>query len=143
MPVSLRAVSRANVRELCELCLAAGQDRLVAPAAFTVAEGHYEPNAVLRAIYVGDQPVGVLLVETEGELPYLVRFMIDASHQRQGIGREAVEQLTDELRRDGWRALEVSFVTVADGAEGFWRSCGFRDTGRRDYAGERIFVLAF
>jgi hypothetical protein len=32
--------------------------------------------------------------------------------------------------------------SVADGAEGFWRSCGFQDTGRRNYEGERIFVLA-
>ena len=86
--MSLRSVSRGDVRALCELRLADHQDRLVAPAAYTVAEGHYEPGALLRAIYAEDEPVGVLLVETEAELPHLVRFMVDASHQgRASAGR--------------------------------------------------------
>lgn len=60
--------------------------------------------------------MGVLLVETEGELPHLVGFMVDASHQRQGVGRQAAELLAE-------------------------RRCGFQDTGRRDWEGEPIFVL--
>jgi diamine N-acetyltransferase len=139
--VSLRAVSRENVRAVCELRLAEGQDHLVAPAAFTIAEGHYEPGAVLRAIYAGDEPAGVLLVEVETGSPYLVRFMVDAAHQGHGVGRRAVELLAEELRADGWAELETSFVAVDDGAEGFWRRCGFADTGRRRH-GEPVFVRA-
>jgi diamine N-acetyltransferase len=139
--VSLRAVTRENVRAVCELCLAGGQERLVAPAAFTIAEGHYEPGAVLRAIYAGDEPAGVLLVEVETGSPYLVRFMVDAAHQGHGVGRRAVELLAEELRADGWAELETSFVAVDDGAEGFWRRCGFADTGRRRH-GEPVFVRA-
>jgi diamine N-acetyltransferase len=52
--VSLRPVTRENVRAVCELELADHQARLVAPAAFTVAEGHYEPGALLRAVYAAD-----------------------------------------------------------------------------------------
>jgi len=139
--VSLRAVTRENVRAVCELRLAGGQERLVAPAAFTIAEGHYEPGAVLRAIYTGDQPAGVLLVEVETGTPYLVRFMVDAAHQGRGVGRPAVELLTGELRADGWTQLETSFVPVPDGAEGFWRRCGFADSGRTRH-GEPVFVRA-
>lgn len=62
--VSLRPVTRENVRAVCELELADHQARLVAPASFTVAEGHYEPGALLRAVYAGDEPAGVLLVES-------------------------------------------------------------------------------
>ena len=141
MTVSLRAVSRENVRAVCELRLAAGQDHLVASAAFTVAEGHYEPGAVLRAIYAGEQPAGVLLVEVESGTPYLVRFMVDAAHQRRGVGRRAVELLADELRADGWTQPETSFVPVQEGAEGFWRRCGFADTGRTRH-GEPVFMRA-
>lgn len=130
MNVSLRAVSRENVRAVCQLRLDEGQDALVAPAANTVAEGHYEPGAWLRAIYLDEDPVGVLLVELETGTPYLVRFMIDAGRQRRGIGSRAVEALVEELRAEGWALLETSFVSVPDGAEGFWRRCGFEDTGR-------------
>ena len=140
MPVvSLRPLSRANVRAVCELRLADDQRHLVGPAAYTVAEGHYEPGALLRAVYLGEQPVGVLLVEVESGTPYLVRFMVDAAHQRRGVGRQAVELLLDELSAGGWDSLETSFVPVDAGAEGFWRRCGFEDTGRMRH-GEPVFV---
>jgi diamine N-acetyltransferase len=129
--VSLRPVSRQNVRAVCELRTTEDQHQLVAPAAFTVAEGHYEPGAVLRAIYLGEVPVGVLLVEVEGGIPRLVRFLIDREHQRQGAGRLAVELLVEELRGAGaWDRLEVAFVPVPGSAEAFWRRCGFEPTGR-------------
>ena len=137
--ITLRPVSRENVRAVCELELAPGQEPLVAPAAFTVAEGHYEPGAVLRAVYRGETPVGVLLVEVETGTPYLVRFMIGAAHQRAGTGRRAVALLEAELAAAGWTRLEVSFSPVEGGAEGFWRRCGFADTGRRLH-GEPVFA---
>jgi diamine N-acetyltransferase len=137
--VSLRPVTRENVRAVCELQLGPGQEHLVGPASFTVAEGHYEPGALLRAIYRGDEPVGVLLVEVETGTPYLVRFMIDAGHQGAGIGRQAVALLEDELRAAGWSVLETSFQPVDGGAEGFWRRCGFEDTSRRLH-GEPVFA---
>src|SRR5215207_1800862 len=128
--VSLRPVTRANVRTICDLELADSQRRLVAPSAYTVAEGNYEPGAVLRAIYRGDRPVGVLLVKLETGTPYLVRFMVDAQHQRAGVGRRAVELLVDELRAAGWSVLETSHARGADGPGAFWRHCGFEPTGR-------------
>jgi hypothetical protein len=67
--------------------------------------------------------------------------MVDAARQRQGIGRRAVELLADELRAAGWAELETSFVPVDGGAEGFWRRCGFSDTGRI-HDGEPLFSLA-
>lgn len=139
MDVTLRPVTRENVRAVCDLELAPGQERLVAPAAYTVAEGHYEPDALLRAIYRGDEPVGVLLVEVETGTPYLVRFMIDVGHQGAGTGRQAVALLEEELRAAGWSVLETSFQPVDGGAEGFWRRCGFEDTGRRVH-GEPLFA---
>lgn len=139
MTVCLRPVCRTNVRAVCELRLFEHQRDLVAPAAYTVAESHYEPDALLRAIYLDEQPVGVLSVEVESGTPYLVRFMVDADHRRQGIGREAVELLTEELRAAGWSSLETSFVPVDDGAEGFWRRCGFGETGETRHD-EPVFV---
>lgn len=139
MKVSLRALSRANVRAVCGLRLADDQGHLVAPAAYTVAEGHYEPGAVLRAIYLDDEPVGVLLVEVESGTPYLVRFMVDAAHQRRGVGRQAVELLVSELQAVGWGSMETSFVPMDESAEGFWRRRGFKDTGRTRH-GEPVFV---
>jgi diamine N-acetyltransferase len=73
-------------------------------------------------------------------VPYLVRFIITEQRQRRGIGRPAVELLAQDLRRAGSTELEVSFVPVEGGVEGFWRRCGFTDTGRQNSFGERIFT---
>lgn len=129
MSVSLRPVTGENVRAVCDLEVAEDQRMLVAPAATTVAECAYEPAAVLRAIYLGEEPVGVLAYLVEDGTPFLVRFMVDAAHQRRGIGRQAVGLLAGELRGEGRTVLETSFVAAANGAGGFWRRCGFEDTG--------------
>jgi diamine N-acetyltransferase len=134
--VSLRPITRDNVRAVCELELAPGQEDLVAPAAFTIAECHYEPSATLEAIYVDDTPAGILSVILDPEdhdVPYLVRFMVDGPHQRQGIGRRALDLLYEELRGQGITELEVSWNPREGGAGDFWRGQGFAETGAVTY----------
>ena len=127
-----------NVRAVCELKLASGQDTYVAPAAYTVAEAAYEPDGWLRAIYLGDQPVGVLYAEGDK----LVRLMVDSDHQRRGIGRAAIPLVADELRRArGLSQLYTSYVDGPADPRGFYLSLGFEDTGRRDDDGERVLAL--
>src|SRR4051812_30925867 len=120
MTVSLREVTADNVRAVCELEVREDQRRLVAPAAFTVAEAAYYEGAFLRAIYLDETPVGVLWADFETGTPYIVRLMVDAPHQRTGIGRKAVELVAAGLVRDGFRSVEASFVPAEGGAEGFW-----------------------
>jgi hypothetical protein len=45
------------------------------------------------------------------------------------------------VRAAGWNALETSFLPVEGGAGGFWRRCGFEDTGRTLH-GEPVFRRA-
>jgi diamine N-acetyltransferase len=136
--VTLIEVTRDNVRDVCQLALGPGQDRMVAPPAYTVAEAnYYGPAALLRAIALDGDVVGVLWVQTDEEVPYLVRFMVDHGHQRRGIGRQAVGLLLDELRAAGHRELELSYVPIRRGAERFWLGCGFAPTGR-EHGGEKV-----
>jgi diamine N-acetyltransferase len=144
--VALIEVTRENVRDVCTLGLGARQDKMVAPAAYTVAEAHYyaEAGSLLRAIALDDRVVGVLWLLTEDpdhDVPYLVRFMVDHDHQGQGVGRRAVQLLLDELRAAGHEALELSYVPIDGGAEGFWLSCGFTPTGR-EHGGEKVVRIA-
>ena len=60
MSLALVEVTRENVETVCRLRVAEHQERLVAPAAVTVAEAKcYGPAAYLRAITFEHQPVGV------------------------------------------------------------------------------------
>ena len=102
MAVALIPVTAENVESVCDLAVHEGQRLFVAPAARTVAEAKcHEPGAFLRAIAVDRRPVGVLWVQTDEPVPYLVRFMIDAAWQGRAIGRRAVALLIDELRAAG------------------------------------------
>src|SRR5262249_30212671 len=95
--VALPPVTRANVRAVCDLRLAPGQEDLVAPAAYTVAEGMFEPDALLRVVYAGDEVAGIAAVELATGTPYLVRFMIGEEFQSRGIGGAAIALLIEEL----------------------------------------------
>ena len=131
MAVALVPVTAENVDSVCELAVHERQRRFVAPAANTVAEAKcHEPGAFLRAIALDGSPIGVLWVQTDEPVPYLVRFMVDAAWQGRGIGRRAMALLLDELRIAGVKELELSYVPGEGGAERFWLSCGFQPTGR-------------
>ena len=129
--MGLIEVTRDNVEAVCHLRVGERQERLVAPAAQTVAEAKcYGPGAFLRAITFEDQPVGVVWVQTDEPVPYLVRFMVDVEWQGRGIGRRGVALVLDELRAMGLEEVELSYVPAEDGAERFWLACGFHSTGR-------------
>jgi len=138
MAIALIPVTRENVDSVCELAVHEHQRRFVAAAAKTVAEAKcHEPGAFLRAIAVDGSPVGVVWVQTDEPVPYVVRFMVDAAWQGRGVGRRAVGLLLDELRAAGHTELELSYVPGEDGAERFWLSCGFESTGRT-HGGELV-----
>jgi diamine N-acetyltransferase len=130
--VSLREIEEGNVRAVCELEVAPGQEKYVAPSAFTIAEGAYEPNAWVRAIYAGDELAGVLGLVADTETPeyWLARLMIAGQHQQRGVGRAALELLAEHVRTlPGARELLTSCVPGHDGPLGFYLALGFVPTG--------------
>jgi diamine N-acetyltransferase len=127
--VELRPITAENVSAVCRLEVRPEQDKLVAPAAVTIAEGAYEPACETLAIYAGEDPVGVVMLEEEDGRHYIVRFMVAASRQGEGIGRRAVEAVVALVRDRGIDELSTSYVPAEDGAAGFWRAMGFEETG--------------
>lgn len=140
--VTLREITIDTVRAVCELELAPGQEAYVAPAAFTAAEGAYDPEAWTPAVHLGETVVGVLLVLfTEPARPRLVRFMVGAPWQRRGIGRRALALAAEHARERGARELRVSHRRGPGEPGGFYRACGFAETGEED-RGEPLLRLA-
>src|SRR5215470_12044086 len=104
----LEPVTRENVRAACLLRLRPGQEDLVAPVAFSLAEAYVSPEiAWPRLIYDGDQLVGFVMVAFDPKNPsellhaYLWRLNVDADHQGGGYGRFAVEEVCAEALRRG------------------------------------------
>ena len=98
--VTLREVTAETVRAICRLSVREDQRGFVASNAVSIAQAHFSDHAWFRAIYSGDTPVGFAMIEDRPEKTeyFLWRFMIDAEHQGQGVGRMAVELLIDHVK---------------------------------------------
>ena len=82
--VSLREVTKENLREILLLRVAPEQERFVASNAVSIAQAHFHPDvAWFRAIFADETPVGFLMLHDEpGTATYFLwRFMIDERHQ--------------------------------------------------------------
>src|SRR5215469_1793316 len=132
----LEPVTQENVRAACMLKLRAGQEDLVAPVAWSLAEAYTMPDVAWpRLVYDGDLLVGFVMAAfaTDHENPlyhsYLWRLNIGAEHQGKGCGRFAVQALCQEAMRRGHHRLTVSYHAGKHGPEEFYRRLGFHPTG--------------
>jgi diamine N-acetyltransferase len=140
--VTLREVTRENLRDVLLLQVAVEQERFVASNAISIAQAHFYPDVSwLRAIYADEIPVGFLMLEDEPGNPevYLWRFMIDQRYQKRGYGRRAIELVLEHVRaRPGTSALTLSHIPGDGSPAPFYARLGFVHTGEEDPEGELL-----
>jgi diamine N-acetyltransferase len=134
--VTLREVTKENLREVLRLKVGAAQERFVAPNAVSIAQAYFDRDiAWFRAIYADETPVGFLMIEdhpAKGEY-HLWRFMVDERHQGRGFGARAIGLLADHVRaRPKARHLTTSCVPGEGSPGPFYERQGFSYTGEQD-----------
>lgn len=150
--VVLRELTGVNRDEVLALRLAPGQDQFVSSVAESLREAEEFPaaNPWYRAVYVGDEPVGFVMVSWDcvPEPPdtigpwFLWKLIIDERHQGRGYGRAVVRMVADLVRDAGAEELLTSYVPEGDGSPGpFYARLGFVPTGEVDDDGEIICRL--
>ena len=147
----IEPITRENVRAACKLTLRPGQEGLVAPVAWSLADAYTAPDiAWPRLIYDGDELVGFIMAAFDpGNQDalyhsYLWRLNIGGEHQGKSYGRFAVEALCQEAVRRGNDRLTVSYHPYEHGPDGFYRRLGFRPTGaynQGEVVAERVMAL--
>ena len=139
--VSLREITAETLLPVLRLAVADRQKGFVASNAVSLAQALYAPQAWYRAIHIGETPVGFVMLDDESLLQPppanptigVWRLMVDARHQRRGIGRAALLQVIEHARAKGVaRTLELSYVPGPGCPEPFYLGLGFRHTGRMD-----------
>ena len=135
--ITLKEISEENVVTICELDVAPDQRDQVAPNAVSIAEGNYAERAWFRAIYDGETPVGFVMLALEHDKNeyYLWRLMIDQRYQGKGYGKAAMKLVVAFLKTmPQVEELLTSYVPNGElGANHFYESIGFIDTGRIDH----------
>lgn len=150
--ITLREITADNEQAVRALRTTTAQEQFVSTVAYTLREAERNPqdNPWLRAIYVDEQPVGLVMVAwdivpdppaTAGPF-FLWKLLIDHQHQGKGYGREAVHQVVDLVRADGATELLTSCVEGEGSPLGFYTELGFVPRGDVDPEGEIMLRLA-
>lgn len=145
--VRLVPVTVDNHRDYGALRTHHSQERFVATMAESFADALF-PEVVdgaplvprLFGVEADGEPAGFVMlaaVTTAHPEPSLWRLLVDRLHQRRGIGRRALDLVTDLLRAEGAGSLVTSWVDAPGGPRGFYLGYGFTDTGRVDH-GEQV-----
>jgi diamine N-acetyltransferase len=138
-PVTLREINAETVRAICNLQVAESQKSFVADNAVSLAQALFSPEAWFRAIYLGDEPVGFVMLYDEALRPApperpevgVWRFMVDKRYQGKGIGKNALLQVIEHVKgKRLYSKLELSYVPGPGCAEEFYRSLGFLPNGK-------------
>lgn len=131
--VTLREITKDTVGEILGLKVAPEQNQFVANNAFSIAQAHFEPKAWFRAIYADETPVGFIMLSDDAEKPeyFLWRLMLDARHQGNGYGRQAIARLVEYVKtRPNARELLVSYQPGDGSPRDFYLKLGFQETGQ-------------
>ncbi|MHC4820416.1 MAG: GNAT family N-acetyltransferase [Planctomycetota bacterium] len=144
--VTLREISRDNIRDVTALKVKPDQLHLVASAERSLAFAPYIEGSWCRCIYAGETPVGfVMLREVPEERRLDIwRFLIDGEHQGRGHGAEALGLVLELGRsRPAVEAMLLSHAPAEPNAGPFYEKYGFRYTGETDADGELFMRFEF
>ena len=139
--VTLDPVVRDDLDTLFALDVLPAQRGWVAPNPITLAELSYTTGGYVFTIRRDSEIVGLLAMidfrehddlfeDDDPEAAFMMRLMVDAKVQRQGIGRAATAHAINWARERGNGCFQTSIVPGNDPALQLYRSLGLRETGR-------------
>ena len=126
----IKPVTKDNWIECINLRLLPEQVGNLASNVETIAEFKFEPDNILRAIYLDRAVIGVLAYSMEDEpidpeVYWLFRFMIDKDYQNKGYGTQALKRLFEEISGLGGKKIYTSHKPANKIAGKLDRKVGF------------------
>ena len=142
MKTRLQEVNEENWRECVILEVADEEKHFVDRNVFAIAEWKFEPENKIRAIYSGSVLVGMLAYYyhdgSYGEFYWLYHLMVDARHQGNGTGQDAVKLAVKEMRNLGANDIVTSHHRDNERVKHIYEKLGFKDNGLE---GEDSFLI--
>ena len=134
MNVTLVPVDRTNWMQCISLQVKPHQLGNIETTVQSLAEVSVRPEARARAILHNETVAGmaVYLKNPQDGQYHIHRFMIDKSHQGQGIGSASLRLIVDEITSlpDYSPPVVIEFIDNNSEAQRVYETVGFTDTGR-------------
>ena len=138
MAIDLVEITEHNHRAVRALGVRPEQQHLITSVDASLADAYVWKNASFRVAERAGTPVGYVLVfpfERDGfQLVNIVRLMVDASHQGQGLGRELLAATLNWVSTFTPRPdlIRISTLPENERALGLYLSMGFEIQGTED-----------
>ena len=138
MAIELVPISPDNHKAVRALAVKPEQTHLVAGVDASLADAYVWKDALFRAAYQGDEPIGYVMLypfRRDGvEIVNIVRLMIAAAHQGQGLGRATLTRTLDWISGLSPQPELVRISTLPENevALGLYLSMGFEVRGNED-----------
>jgi ribosomal protein S18 acetylase RimI-like enzyme len=84
-------------------------------------------------IELSGKPVGTVRLSSGGDVAGVYGFVVDPDYRGQGIGRDALRRVCQELLASGARRVGLEVAVDNDRALGLYTSLGFTDVTTEDY----------
>jgi diamine N-acetyltransferase len=137
--IELRVLTNDNFIGVMNLEVAENQKKFVAPNSVSMAVAHFSKYATMRGIFLGDEPVGFMMLadpvtgeEEFNGMYFLWRFMIDKKYQGKGYGKAALKLIIEYVRnRPNADYLYSSYEPGENSPENFYlEKIGFQKTDK-------------
>jgi len=133
--MDLHPITPDNYAAALTLSVRADQSHLVATISKSLADAFVYEGSIFRLAYVGDIPVGFLLLYpySKGHRNFvnIVRLMIDEHHQSKGYGRALLAEALKAIRalQPPAHTARVSTLPENRSALQLYKSAGFIESG--------------
>ncbi|TAG47047.1 MAG: GNAT family N-acetyltransferase [Betaproteobacteria bacterium] len=144
--VQLRVITADDLIPILRLNPGAVGERCVATNGVSLAQASYSANAVPRAIYADEQPVGFIMLydptldpalaakdEAKTDAIDVWRLMVDFKEQGHGYGSAAMyEAWRYAINRPGIKRVRLSYVPTEGNPSPAYKALGYTETGEKD-----------
>ena len=141
--VSLQQVTKNNYEQVCDLDVSKEQEDYVACNMWSLVESMFNEGYETRAIYLDNKPVGFFMWVKESRTKVSIwRFMIDHKHQKNGIGRQALNLALAEIKQlANIHEIEICYNPKNPVAKEFYSSFGFIEVGMDEDNEDMLAVI--
>ncbi len=140
MGLTLRELSADTAMQANSLELRPGQEQFETPVTYANADATLDPTKTWsRVITLDDAVVGFIRAYFDSTHPdealrcCVWRVSVDANAQGQGVGRFAIDAVTEEARAQGFTTLTAVWSGGQEGPGEFFRHLGFAESGVTEY----------
>lgn len=136
----LEALSASTIVAVNNMSLKPGQEEFLSPVSYGIAATVVNPQTSWQRVVLDDDDiVGFISANFDVAFPQehfqsvLWRINVDADEQGRGVGRFAVQALTDEARTRGMDHVNVIYEAGEAGPQAFFERVGFTPVGETEY----------